>query len=192
VLVADPPWKFKDNLPGKGRGANKHYLTLDIEGIQAFVEPEDLYRPTKGELTIAGDATAPVVDRNAILFLWRVSSMVPAAYNVVASWGFTPKAELVWIKKTRKGNRHFGMGHYTRAEHESCIIATRGKVELKTKSVRSTFEASIGRHSEKPDEFYEIVEEMCEGPYLELFARKHREGWTCLGNELHKDESKGK
>lgn len=182
VLVADPPWEFNDKLPGKGRGAAKHYSTLSLIDIHEFVRPIDLNR--HGKLAIAGAPGQHEVDLNAYLFLWRVSSQVREAYEVIAEWGFEPKTELVWIKKTVNGNRHFGMGHHLRAEHETCIVATRGRVKPKVKNIRSTFEAPVGRHSEKPEAFYEIVEEMCEGPYVELFARKYRIGWTCLGNEV--------
>jgi len=105
-------------------------------------------------------------------------------------WGFTPKTEIVWLKKTAHGNRWFGMGRTVRAEHETCIIATRGRPKVLNHSVRSTFvtdfaglSAQVGRHSEKPEEFYKIVETLFDGPYVELFARRQRPGWTCQGDE---------
>jgi len=164
VLVADPPWKFGDSLPGAGRGAAKHYQCMPVDGICCF------------EL--------PPLERDAVLFLWRVAAMQQEALDVVKAWGFTVKSELVWRKVTVGGKRWFGMGHYVRAEHETCLIATRGRPKILSRSVRSTFDAPAGRHSEKPDAFYEIVEKLCAGPYVELFARRHRANWTCLGNEL--------
>lgn len=164
VLIADPPWKFSDRLPGKGRGAAKHYDVLDLDGIKNFPLPE-----------LADDC---------YLFMWRVSAMVEEAYEVVRAWGFTPKAEIVWDKKTKTGKEHFGMGHHVRASHESCIIAVRGRPKVKVRNVRSTFDGPVSRHSAKPDEFYELVEELCHGPYVELFARRERPGWVCYGNEL--------
>lgn len=164
VLVADPPWKFADTLPGKGRGAAKHYDVLDLEGIKSFPLPE----------------LAP----DCYLFMWRVAAMVEESYEVVRAWGFTPKAEIIWDKKTKTGKEHFGMGHHVRASHETCIIAVRGAPKPISRSVRSKFDGTVTRHSEKPDEFYEIVEQMCKGPYAEIFARRHREGWQCFGNEL--------
>lgn len=85
------------------------------------------------------------------------------------------------------------MGRTLRAEHEACLIATRGTPEVLSHSTRSTFitdldlaglSAEVGRHSEKPEEFYQIVQSLFAGPYLELFARKPRLGWTCIGNEV--------
>ncbi len=164
VIAADPPWSFNDKLPGPGRGAAKHYDVLAIDGICSFPLP-------------------PLAD-DAVLFMWRVSSQVEEAYRVVRAWGFTPKSELVWLKRTATGKRWFGMGRSVRAEHETCVIATRGRPVRLLANVRSTFEAPAGRHSAKPDVFFDIVESLYAGPYVELFARRHRDGWTCFGNEL--------
>jgi len=123
---------------------------------------------------------------DALLFLWRVSSQVEEAYRVVRAWGFVPKTEIVWQKLTVKGLPWFGMGRYLRASHETCIVAARGKAIplIKSRSIRSTFEAKVGGHSEKPPEFFELVEKLCVGPRLELFSRRQRPGWTCVGDEL--------
>jgi N6-adenosine-specific RNA methylase IME4 len=164
VLVADPPWKFGDSLPGPGRGASKHYPCMDVWSICNFALPE--------------------MAEDAYLFLWRVSSMVLEAYTVCSFWGFTPKTELVWRKMTKTGKQHFGMGWHLRAAHESCIVAVRGNPRPLVRNVRSVFDAPVGRHSAKPDEFYDIVEMLSPGPYVELFARRHRPGWQCHGNEL--------
>lgn len=171
VLCADPPWKFRDKLPGPGRGADKHYPTLTVEELCAFQLP-------------------PLAD-DCHLFLWRVSSMVEEAYRVVRAWGFVPKSEIVWLKRTVDSKRHFGMGRHVRAEHETAIIAVRGRPKVIDRSVRSTFEAVAERvHSRKPEEFYDLVERLCPGPYAELFARRHRVGWACLGNELSESQPK--
>ena len=184
VLVADPPWKFGDPLPGKTRGADKQYKTLSLSDIQRFPLPD-----------IADDA---------ILFLWRVSSQVEEAYAVIRAWGFVPKAEIVWIKTTgtvppegEEEKLHFGMGHYTRASHETCVIATRGSFKVADRGIRSVFTAAVGKHSEKPQAFFDLVEKLCGakgtqngdaaddgGPFIELFARVPRPGWHTFGDEL--------
>lgn len=163
-VVADPPWSFGDKLPGPGRGAEKHYPVLDIAALETF--------------------TLPPISNDAWLFMWRVASQVEEAYRVVRAWGFVAKSEIVWIKRTATGKRWFGMGRSVRAEHEVAIIAKRGRPELLSRSTRSTFEAAAGRHSAKPDAFFDLVEALVPGPRVELFARRHRAGWTCLGNEL--------
>lgn len=189
VLCADPPWKFGDALPGAGRGAEKHYPVLSTAEICDFPLP-------------------PLAD-DALLFLWRVSSMLEDALMVTRAWGFSAKTEVVWVKLARgelkrdllfpKGSRplllaqnvplHFGMGRYTRAAHETCLVAARGKaIELvKDHSIRSVFFAPVERHSKKPEIFYRnIVEKLSPvGPYAELFARERRAGdWFCFGNEV--------
>lgn len=170
VVVADPPWQFDDKLPGRGRGAAKHYSVS--------------HHSTIGSLVL------PPIAKDAVLFLWRVAAMQQEALDVAKAWGFTVKGEMVWIKTTSKTDwlgsprLAFGMGRQVRYCHETCLIATRGKAPPRVRSIRSVFFAPIGKHSAKPDTFYSIIEAMHDGPYLELFARRHRIGWTCVGNEL--------
>jgi len=178
-VAADPAWLFGDKLPGPGRGAEKHYDVMTAKDIC--------------------NLTLPPIDDDAHLFLWRVSAMQQEALDVVKAWGFTVKSELVWLKRTKTGKRHFGMGRHVRLEHEICLICTRGRgAGVLNRSQRSTFvtslyldddgggsfEAMVGRHSEKPPEFFEIVESLVPGPRLELFSRAQRPGWTCLGNQV--------
>jgi N6-adenosine-specific RNA methylase IME4 len=169
VLVADPPWRLADQLPGNGRGAGKHYDLLSFAEIEAF--------------------SLPLLAEDAMLFLWRLASAGEEAYKVMRAWGFTPKTELIWKKLTPTGKRWFGMGRYLRAEHETCLVGIKGRPgqireEMLSWSIRSVFEAPAGRHSAKPDAFYSLVESIHPGPYVELFARRTRPGWTCLGNEI--------
>ncbi len=165
ALVADPPWRFGDKLPGPSRGAAKNYPTLTAAEIMNFRLP-------------------PIAD-DSLLFLWRVASMQQEALDVAKAWGFVPKTELVWNKLTVNGKPWFGMGRITRAAHETCLICKRGRPTIMLKSVRSTFEATVIEHSGKPDEFFRIVEQLVDGPYTELFSRRPRPGWQCLGNEVH-------
>lgn len=170
-MVADPPWQFGDKLPGPGRGAEKHYKTMSTNEICA--------------MTLLPPAQFPTLASDAMLFLWRVSSMVEDAYRVVRAWGFVPKSEIVWVKLTSTGEKkHFGMGRYVRARHETCIVATRGKPLVLSHSVRSTFEAPVGKHSEKPQVFFDIVEQLCAGPRVEMFARRRRPRWDALGDQV--------
>jgi N6-adenosine-specific RNA methylase IME4 len=163
VVVADPPWAFGDKLPGKTRGAERQYRTMSVERIC--------------------DMQLPPVADDAFLFLWRVAAMVEEAYLVCRHWGFVPKTEFVWEKLTVTGKPWFGMGRILRASHEICIIATRGRPRPLIRNVRSRFAAPVGRHSQKPEAFFDLVEKLDAGPYLELFARRQRPGWTCLGDQ---------
>lgn len=166
AVCADPPWPFGDKLPGGGRGAAKHYETMSIDDICSL------------EL--------PPIGNDALLFLWRVSAMQEEALRVARAWGFRPVSEIVWVKTGADGAVRMGMGRYVRAAHESCLVATRGQGRLLIKhhGIPSVFMASRGAHSAKPEAFYELVERLAEGPFLELFARRTRPAWTCIGTDL--------
>ncbi len=177
-VVCDPPWSFRDHLPGPKRGASKHY-DCDLSSqqlIELHVKLLGGKGPRNG-ITSGQFNIAPT----SWLFLWRVASMQREAIDVAEACGYSVKSEIVWIKDK------IGMGHYTRAMHETCLICTRGTGTSQLRlsaSIPSVFHAPRGRHSEKPAEFYSIVETLCKGPRLELFARERRVGWTCWGNEL--------
>lgn len=164
VLCADPPWCFGDALGARGAEAN--YECLSVQDIMRFPLP-------------------PLYD-DSLLFLWRVASMQTEAMKVADAWGFTIKAEMVWEKITNGDPpvQAFGLGRYVRNCHEVCLIGTRGRPVIRDHSVRSSFSAPVGRHSEKPDEFYRLAARLAAGPRAELFARRHRRGWQCHGNEL--------
>ena len=175
AVAADPPWRFADKLPGAGRGAERHYATMSIEDIRRFELPQ-----------LADDA---------YLFMWRVSSMVEEAYAVVRAWGFVPKTEIVWQKLTKHGKPFFGMGRTVRASHETCIVAAKGRPTPLVRNIRSTFSAPVPlnadgtyRHSAKPEAFFDLVEQLAAGPHVELFARRQRRGWTCLGDQVPPSE----
>lgn len=170
VLASDPPWSFGDRLPGKGRGAAKHYNCMTVDELKSFALPD-----------MADDS---------VLLMWRVAAMQQEALDVVRSWGYVVKSEIVWRKLTKTGTKeHFGMGRHVRAAHEVCLVCTRGRPKAKSHSERSLFSAPVGRHSEKPSAFFSLVERLYDGPYVEIFARRHRPGWTCLGDQVSANES---
>lgn len=169
TVVLDPPWRLGDNLPGPSRGAAKNYPVMT---------PEEIVLDAQLMLTRVGLAD------DCFLLLWRLSSMQGEALYVAQELGFVVKTEIVWRKRTKHGKRWFGMGRYTRAEHESCLICTRGRPKPLNRRTRSIFTASAGVHSQKPEAFYVLVENTFPGPHLELYARKSRPGWTQFGNQL--------
>ncbi len=199
ALVADCPWKFGDALPGPGRGAVKHYDCLSVEDLKRFPLPPlapDCYlffwrvasmtreadavmdawgfTPTGGELKWV-KTTGPclVVIDPGTTKSWE---------QVVAAMRLTPDQRALLDDVT--GKLAFGMGRTVRNCDEVCVIARRGKPKPLSLSVRSVFFAPVGRHSEKPDRFYEIVEQLSPGPYVELFSRRRRSGWAHLGDEV--------
>jgi N6-adenosine-specific RNA methylase IME4 len=154
-------------------------------------------------MTIDDIAAVPIppMAADSVLIMWRVASMVPEAYRVAEAWGFTPKAELVWRKVCQVGDPcelpdgtpgeiprvRIGMGWQVRMAHEAAIIATRGRVITRDRSIPSVFDAPSAKHSAKPDAFFRLVERLYPGPYSEIFARVQRPGWRCSGFELDRD-----
>ncbi len=175
TLVADPPWPYADRLPGKGRGAEKHYPTLSITEIGRF--------------------PLPAMARDSWLFLWTTGAFLAPAFDVMRWWGFQDTgAQIVWRKTgspiERVGRRveftapRIGMGRTVRMEHEYVLIGRRGRPARSAGNVRSVIEAPVRGHSEKPDEVYAEIERLVSGPYVELFARRARPGWAVFGNEV--------
>lgn len=183
VLVADPPWPFRDKLPGPKRGAASHYRTMTLEDIK--------------------QVPLPPLAEDSVLVLWRVPAMVEEALEVVRAWDFRPVSEIVWRKVCKVGHPcttaegeeteiprvRIGMGHYVRMAHEVAIIAVRGRCITVDHSVPSVFDAPAMAHSAKPPAFFSLVERLWPGPYSEMFARTQRDGWRCSGLELDRDAS---
>lgn len=114
------------------------------------------------------------------LFLWTITEYFEAAHHVVRSWRFSPRAVLVWCKPPRPG----GLGGTFKANVEFVIVARRGSPPRATGSSPTRwFTWPVGRHSQKPEAFFDLVEQVSPGPYLELFARRQRLGWDTWGNE---------
>lgn len=187
VIYADPAWRFDDALPGDTRGAEKQYEVLTIEQLKRL--------------------PLPPLQPDGLLFMWRVSALQEEACQVARAWGTSIKSEIVWNKLTRKGKDHFGMGRYVRMSHETCLLAAWGRPKVKVRNIRSrfctegeafldevaplldlSFDAVVREHSRKPDEMYEIIEALSDGPYCELFARQQRPGWDAIGNEVTGDQ----
>lgn len=165
VLVADPPWKFGDAIQGE-RGASHKYPCMPVDQIARFEIPDMAER--------------------SILFMWRVAAMQEEALFVCKAWGFRPYSEIVWHKTTKTGKTHFGMGHVVRASHECCLIGVRGRrLPPATLAERSIITGLVRKHSEKPEEFYTLIERLYPDALKhELFARRVRDGWTQGGNQL--------
>lgn len=170
TLVAEPPWAFRDGLPGGGRGAYKHYPLLNLHEVMRFPLPD-----------LAPDCR---------LFLWVPASLMPLGLKVVEAWGFKYTSEGVWVKVNRQNGLggpglRIGMGRTFRMTHEPFLVGYRGRPARLSSAIPSVLIAPHQpRHSQKPDEFYDMVERLSPGPYAELFARRERPGWECYGNEL--------
>lgn len=138
----------------------RHYATMTLDQINA--------------LPVA-DIAAP----NCHLWIWGVNRLLGAAYAAADAWGFTPITLLTWCKPGP------GMGYYLRNNTEHALLATRGKPMVPTAAAPSSwFNWPRRRHSEKPADFFELVQTLSPGPRVELFARGRRQGWHAWGDEL--------
>jgi len=121
--------------------------------------------------------------KTSVLYLWTTQRYLEFAFGVVRKWGFIPVCTLVWCKP-RGG---FVGGAYF-SNTEFLLYGKRSGSRINTKINSQWFELPRGRHSQKPTEFYEMIEKLHPPPRLELFARQKREGWDCWGNEVDIDE----
>lgn len=114
---------------------------------------------------------------NAHLYLWTTNTFIVEAHSLARAWGFEVKTILTWFKN------QMSMGYYFRGNPEHVIFGVRGTMRTRERNVTTGFMAPRGSHSEKPSTFYDIVERMSWGPYLDVFARKQRMGWDTFGDE---------
>lgn len=174
VIYADPPWTFATySRKGKGRNAEAYYDCMSLDDIKAL----------------------PVADwaaKDCVLLLWATDPLLPTAFEVIRAWGFTYKTVgFYWAKLNKRalgpndtGAGFFtGLGFWTRANPELCLLATRGHPKRRRADVKKLIVSPRREHSRKPDETYERIEALCEGPYLEMFARAARPGWDRWGEE---------
>ena len=166
TIVADPPWNERGGGKIK-RGADKHYSLMKRDGIaevmSTWIEEEDLHDDLH-------------------LYLWVTNNFLADGIWVVNQLGFRYITNLVWAKPS------FGLGRYFRGQHELCLFATRGRGfanRTEANDVASLIEAPKRLHSQKPDEFYQLVEKRSKGRYLELFSRRQpQREWTMKGNQI--------
>jgi N6-adenosine-specific RNA methylase IME4 len=170
TIVADPPYQFINKT---GKVAPEHrrlrrYATMSLDEIMA--------------LPVAQFAATP-----AHLYLWCPNAVLPDGLAVMAAWGFTFKAIIVWYKIRKDGGPDGrGVGFYFRNVTELILFGTRGRNARTLAPGRRQVNLLATRkreHSRKPDEIYPIIEACSSPPYLELFARGMRIGWTSWGDE---------
>jgi N6-adenosine-specific RNA methylase IME4 len=159
VIYADPPWRYEHAI-SDSRKIENQYPTMTAEELAAL--------------------TPPAAD-DAVMFLWATSPKLDEALDLLRVWGFSYRTNLVWVKDK------IGMGYYARQQHEQLLIARRGDLPVPDPADRpsSVIHAPRGRHSEKPESVYGLIERMY--PLFarcEMFARQTRPGWTSWGNEI--------
>jgi len=193
IIYADPAWSFNNKNTGGSlkSGASAHYDTMSVDEMCKLPINE-------------------IADENCVLFMWWVGSQPKEAIKLAESWGFTIKTMtgFNWIKTSKKPllpqaiidtispifkkfnlifipKLFFGMGFWTRAGSECCLIAVKGKPKRINAGIRSVVVEPIDKHSKKPNVFREqIVKLMGDVPRVELFARNSSVGWDIWGNEV--------
>ena len=159
IILADPPWRYEFSETSM-RAIENQYPTMDLEQIK--------------ELDI------PAAD-DSVLFLWATAPKLEEALQVLNAWGFTYKTCAVWDKEKK------GMGYWFRGQHELLLVGVKGKPKTPDPASRfpSVIQEKRTEHSSKPQVLYPMIEKMFPGKkYVELFARKNRQGWDSWGNEV--------
>jgi site-specific DNA-methyltransferase (adenine-specific) len=189
VILADCPWPYKKWNKDSGHGkANDHYPTLTVKQLIAF-----------------GPQVQALAAPNAAIFFWVTPPTIEDGMKVLTSWGFEYKTfAFTWVKhysteaKFELGDNPmvlgednklhkvaFGMGSYTRANAEPCLLGIRGRMPVADRAVSSIILSSRLSHSEKPAAQYSLIERLYPNARkLELFARHRRNGWHTWGNEV--------
>lgn len=163
VIYADPPWPYPERLDLKNLygATNYHYERMSIKDI-CNMKVKDL------------------TTDNSALFLWVATGFLEESFEVIKSWGFDYKSQMMWVKN----GGHGGIGYYFWGDHELLLVAIKGSF-LPKKVFSSVYSSPREKHSKKPDGIYEIIETMYpKQKYLELFARQKRKGWTSFGDQL--------
>lgn len=173
TVLADPPWRFQNRT---GKVAPEHrrlsrYDTLDWKEIAALPVNE-------------------VSAARAHCYLWVPNALLAEGLRVLEAWGFAYKGMLIWAKRRKDGGPDGrGVGFYFRNVTEPVLFGVRGQLRTLGPGRRQVnmIETRKREHSRKPDELYELIESCSPGPYLELFARYPRLGWSVWGDESAAD-----
>lgn len=172
IILADPPWSYDDKLGtaiATMGGYDKYYKGMSLQDIC--------------KLPIAN-----ITDKDCILFLWVTMPMLPRAFEVISSWGFTYKTcAFTWVKQNLKADTIFkGVGRWVQGNSEVVLLSTKGKPKRISKSVSQIVMTHRQGHSVKPQAVKDnIIKLMGDLPRIELFARQKTEGWDCVGNEIN-------
>ena len=168
IIYADPAWEYSNSGSTKNsRGnAKQFYTTMPIEKIKNLPVNE-------------------IADKNCFLFLWTTYPQIQNGLDALRSWNFEYKTvAFTWIKKTITGKDFVGMGFYTRANPEICLLGLKGKPKPIDHTVRNLVYSQIQEHSKKPDIVREKIIQLCgDLPRIELFARQKIPNWDAWGDD---------
>ena len=165
IIYADPPWRYKNKRTGGSMksGSSQKYSTMDFEEVKKL-------------------PVEKIANSNSVLFLWSTVPFLPKILKVMESWGYRYKTSIFWEKIGR-----LGMGFWFRGQVEILLVGIKGEVKPFRIQKKNILHVKIRGHSQKPDEFYELIEMIKLKPRIELFARNKRKGWDVWGNEVESD-----
>jgi N6-adenosine-specific RNA methylase IME4 len=170
IIYTDPPWNYNNKNTGGSMisGSNAKYDTMTIKDLELL-------------------NVSKLARKDSFMFLWVTYPMLQEGLTLLKKWGFEYKTvAFTWVKKTKNNKDHFGMGFWTRANPEICLLGVKGKPKVKSHSVRQLTYAQVEQHSKKPDVIREKIVELCGNlSKIELFAREEKNGWDSMGNELN-------
>lgn len=183
AILADPPWLFESLWGGRPKKTTAGYPSRAVERHYGLMTDEEICALP------VGDVAAP----DCVLFLWTCWPVLQRSLRVLDAWGFTYKTcAFSWMKAdpyrlfADDKTPFAGLGYWTRANTEPCLLATRGKPKRRNADVRQGIIERRREHSRKPDCVNSRIERLVAGPYVELFARARREGWDAWGLETGK------
>ena len=159
VIAADPPWPYEIRKEDPSQRGTTPYPQMSIQQICA--------------LDVAG-----IAHEDCILWLWTTNLHLRESFGVLDAWGFQHNTVLTWVKNK------MGTGSWLRGQTEHCLLATRGNPVVELTNQTTLLHGPVRAHSQKPEEFYALVERLCPAPrYAELFQRTSRPGWDGHGDE---------
>lgn len=170
TIVADPPWSYRND-----RGT----LTGSKRGRTSTIAAGNY--PVMGRDAIAALPVEQQAEEASHIYLWVTTPLMFEVdpVGILRGWGFGYVTTLTWVKTGAPG-----MGFHFRGHTEHCLFGSRGGLKIPSERRRSNVITAPRReHSAKPDAFYDLVEQVSPGPYLEMFARRNRLGWDTWGNE---------
>jgi len=178
TIVDDPPWPDSTAVDGHFV-IPKPLVDIGTRGVEIMG-----YTPmSMGDLKCL--PIVSMAETDAHLYLWTTNAFMEEAHQLARAWGFKPKTILTWGKVHQNDHLRASMktGFYYRGATEHALFCVRGSLRLNGTWPTLFLWPRVGKHSQKPDAFYDLVEQASPGPYVELFARQHRLGWDVWGDE---------
>jgi len=162
LIYADPPWQYRNKTTGRNNksGAASKYDTISLEDLCKY-------------------PISHITEKDAALFLWCTTPLLPHGFEVMNAWGFEYKTTIYWRKIMSQG-----LGNWFRGQVEVLLVGVKGKLKPFHCQKANFLQTKVGKHSQKPKQIYGLLESLDLNPKIELFARDRIQGWDAWGTEL--------